>query len=37
MKNPEGYCYVFDYSATAIYEIKLDDKDENITTNEILD
>lgn len=37
MKNPEKYCYIFDYSIPAIYEIKLDKDDENISANEILD
>ena len=37
MKNPEKYCYIFDYSTPAIYEIKLGKDDENISANEILD
>lgn len=36
MKNPEKYCYVFDYSIPAIYEIKLEEGDENIPANDVL-
>lgn len=37
MKNPEKYCYIFDYSVPAIYEIKLEKGDENIAANNVLD
>lgn len=32
-----GYCYVFDYSVGEIYEIKLDEQDDENQTEDILD